>query len=499
MHSEVIMNSGLNGRIASKVVPAFAFDLRSLAAFRICLGLLILFDLLDRGPDIRAHYTDEGLFPRQLLDDSFWNLGWHWSLHHLSGSPSLQILLFSLSALAAISLIIGWKTRWVTIVSWILLCSLHARNPAVLHGGDALLRQLLFFSIFLPLGARCSLDSNRRKQFDQNPAIFNLASLGMVLQVAAIYWFSLFFKSDAMWTETHDALWYTLNYEFTAKPFGVWLTQFPGLLKALTILTLIWEAIGPLIVILSWRKPWLRLSAICLFWAFHLGIYSTMAIGSFSAVCMLAWIPLLPGGFWSFFSRTKSYHPASKIALAGGACSQVIPGVAILMILFWNGSLADKDARSEELPSWFQTIVRTPMWNQRWMAFSNEKGIRWSGWMVVEGTDAEGNRWDLIDGGQLSGIEKPASLYDRFPSERWRKGIRKYLSRECPVEDQDEITHFFKERWESLDGNKPISRIRVLYYVRWIESPDKTPNVVYQEYEFFIRDFEVPEKTSIKP
>ncbi len=30
----------------------------------------------------------------------------------------------------------GWRTRWVTAASWVLMMSLQARNPAVRNGGD---------------------------------------------------------------------------------------------------------------------------------------------------------------------------------------------------------------------------------------------------------------------------------------------------------------------------------------------------------------------------
>ncbi|WOO40119.1 HTTM domain-containing protein [Rubellicoccus peritrichatus] len=486
------MDSKISGGTISKIAAIFAFDLRSLAAFRIGLGVLILWDLVDRLPDLKAHYTDAGLFPRSLLDDAFWNFGWHWSLHSLSGELWLQIVLFCLAGLTGLALLCGWKTRWATLVSWILLCSLHARNPAVLHGGDALLRQLLFFSIFLPLGTKWSFDSKSNNKQSSNQLVFNLASMALVLQVSSVYWFSLYFKSDPMWTDTFEAIWYTLNYEFIAKPLGVWLTQFPEALRMLTIGTLALEAVGPLVVMLSWRKPWLRFAAICLFWVFHLGIWSTVAIGSFSAVCIIAWLPLIPGSIWEYLGKNQATDrkPTTPV-LSGGIPSQLIPGIAILLILSWNASLADKGGDSEILPNWFKTVVRTPMLNQRWMAFSNEKGIRWSGWMVIEGTDTSGRHWDLIDGRELSDREKPESLYNRFPSERWRKGVRHYLSPKVSDEDKRLFSRFFRNILENeAIKNNPISKVRVLYYVRWIEPHDQEASETYHEYEFFAHSFE---------
>ena len=39
----------------------FGLDVRSMALYRIMLGLVMIGDLLDRAHDLRAHYTDEGV------------------------------------------------------------------------------------------------------------------------------------------------------------------------------------------------------------------------------------------------------------------------------------------------------------------------------------------------------------------------------------------------------------------------------------------------------
>ena len=56
-------------------------------------------------------------------------------------------------------LVLGWKTRFATIASWVLLLSLQNRNTMILSGEDNLALLLLFWGMFLPLGARYSVDS----------------------------------------------------------------------------------------------------------------------------------------------------------------------------------------------------------------------------------------------------------------------------------------------------------------------------------------------------
>ena len=96
----------------------FSFDLRSLALFRVGLALLILGDLIHRSFDLRAFYTDFGVLPRWVLIQ---NSDHCLSLHAMSGSLAFQIVLFLIAAGFALMLLIGYRTRMATVVSWILI------------------------------------------------------------------------------------------------------------------------------------------------------------------------------------------------------------------------------------------------------------------------------------------------------------------------------------------------------------------------------------------
>ena len=99
--------------------------------------------------------TDQGLLPRLAVAARNPEVI---SIHLANGTPQFQAVLFFLQALFAIGLLIGYRTRLITLLSWLLLTSLHARFRAILGGGDEYLRILLFWSLFLPLGARYSVD-----------------------------------------------------------------------------------------------------------------------------------------------------------------------------------------------------------------------------------------------------------------------------------------------------------------------------------------------------
>ena len=150
------------GKLLNALEGSFGIDLRSLALFRVALGIFILADLAVRAADLAVFYTDSGVLPRGVLIDhfkSFWNFSvplidfsYNVSIHLASGNVWFQAALFLIAAFFAVMLIFGFHTRTAVCVSWFLLVSLQVRNPLVTQGGDVLFRMLLFWSMFLPLG-----------------------------------------------------------------------------------------------------------------------------------------------------------------------------------------------------------------------------------------------------------------------------------------------------------------------------------------------------------
>src|SRR5690242_10123156 len=137
----------------SKLQNIFGCDLRSLALFRMVLGLLLIADLAVRLPDIVSFYTDAGLLPRAAAMASALPAG-RLSFCFLNGSTGYALVLFGISALAALALAAGLFTRAAAAVSWLMLMSLHNRNILVDNASSEFLRLLLFWSLFLPMGER---------------------------------------------------------------------------------------------------------------------------------------------------------------------------------------------------------------------------------------------------------------------------------------------------------------------------------------------------------
>lgn len=134
------------------------------AAFRITIALIVL---LDTGFSLLPWTADwfgpDGLYPADAFKAHVAS-DWRWSIIDPDwGVEALRFTLFALMAAAALS-VCGLLTRAATIVMWVLLVSVQARNPIILNGGDILLRAAAFYLMLMPAGASWSLDNVIRRR-----------------------------------------------------------------------------------------------------------------------------------------------------------------------------------------------------------------------------------------------------------------------------------------------------------------------------------------------
>ena len=284
----------------------FGADLRSLAALRIVLALLALVDVLSRAANLTAHYTDDGVLPRWVLLRDLPSR-WNFSLHLMSGDAVAQAILFLLAGLAALALLVGWKTRAMTFVVWVLLMSVQARNPLVLSAADILLRLLFFWGLFLPLGARWSVDAGRSASPRRLRTQFvSLATVALFLQIAFVYWFGALHKSGPEWRTDHTAIYYALSLDQLVTPLGAYLRQFPTLMRLMTLGVFWFEALAPLLLFSPVRTGLLRTAAVVGFISLHLGIRLTMDLGLFQWVAALCMVCFLPPSFWENVAKAMT-------------------------------------------------------------------------------------------------------------------------------------------------------------------------------------------------
>lgn len=196
--------SGWLRRLTEGVARRLGLDLRALALFRVALGSLVIADVVTRAPNLEPFYTDFGVLPVAPYVQEFANR-LHISIHLGSGTLGWQVFLFSLTFLCGLALLVGYKTRLATVLGWFLLVSLQNRNPMVLNGGDVLFRMLLFWSFFLPLGARFSVDAALSEPQPQRPRgaaanlLFSGGTMALTMQVFYIYVTTAILKDGKEW------------------------------------------------------------------------------------------------------------------------------------------------------------------------------------------------------------------------------------------------------------------------------------------------------------
>lgn len=435
----------------------FGIDLRTLAFFRMALALLVLADLTVRLPDITAFYTEQGTLPleaaRRLADRTDWVI---LSPYMWVESAFAVGVLFLLTALAAIGMLAGWRTRAMTFIVWFLLCGLHMRNPLLLHSGDTLTRLLLFWSLFLPLGARWSLDGTAAKRAAAGivtpERILSVASIAMLLQVAFVYWFTAILKTGPEWRTEFSALYYALSIEQYQTPLGIWLLNLKWPLAPLTAVTVAWEIIGPILAFLPFATDKLRIGVVIGFWFFHLiGIGLLMDIGAFPWICAAAWSVFLPGLVWdklaAFWARLpqnavkKDVEAVRDKIIAGrnrgiatdlerggriprlrpSLLNQTAAAAFLTLVFVWNVRTTDFKGY---VPQWIPYVPASVQWvtrlDQSWNMFS-PMPMKEDGWFIIPATTDSGRQIDLFRGGAPLEWRKPNDIAATYPNSRWCK------------------------------------------------------------------------------
>jgi hypothetical protein len=281
------------GLVRRHLDRVFGIDLRALAAFRIAAALLLLFDLSTRFPFLADFYTDAGLLPRSLVP--YWPASSPTSLHTLHGSFAFVATLYAIGLGAAVLLLVGLATRLALAVSYLHALSLWWRNPGVLNAGDGFFLLLLFWSLFLPLGARYSLDARRRGGAAGAPVrVLSVASAGVLLHLAYFYFFSVFHKVQGSGWWEGTAVLVAVSHEIWRRPLGEWLLGMPVVLSLFTWGTLALELAGPLLLLSPFRTVPLRILAMVGFAGLQIGLGLCLRLWLFPWVMTIGLLPFTP-------------------------------------------------------------------------------------------------------------------------------------------------------------------------------------------------------------
>ncbi len=289
---------------SKKILPEmFVLDTRALALFRIALGLLTMADLVMRSFLLSEHYTATGVLPladlgyelpggRPFFPDALYPHTWF-------DTVARHRVLFVIHGLAAFALVLGFRARAMSCVVWFLLVSLHGRNPTLIYGADDLLRLLLMWSIFLPLGRYWSLDAwfaRRGRDGDGKRGHLSWAGGALSVQVACVYLFTWFCKSGPDWFQG-NAVYYALHMDVYARGLAHSMRAFPELLRPLSLGVFWFELAAPLLLLSPVKTYRARCGALVGLAAMQIGFACFLSLGLFPWIALAALLPLvrLPG------------------------------------------------------------------------------------------------------------------------------------------------------------------------------------------------------------
>lgn len=482
----------------------FTLDLRALGLMRIAIAFVVITDLLIRASDLEAFYANSGVFPLPLLFERNWP-AFHFSFHTISGLWQIQAILFFLAGICGVAMLVGYRTRLFTFLSWIFLISLHNRNPMILQGGDDLLRMMVFWGVFLPWHKRYSVDSirNNYRTESSDHKYIGIACVGYMLQVASVYFFSALIKTSPEWRSEFTALYYAFSLDQLVFPIGKMLYPYPEVLKAITAFVFYLEFLGPFLFFIPFKSKYFRFAGVVLFIGFHLGIMATLFVGLFWIISTSALLGMLPGfamdwverktgllrniGYKSFreLNTFTSKHVTPYIRLilnldpirtsTGRTVKDLALFGLIVYCMFWNiGNMSGTTLGISRDAKWLGYIFR---FDQNWGMFS--PGVfKDDGWYVLEGlrkdtASAKDTLIDLYRGGKVVDYKKPERVVSLFKNDRWRKYSENYLFVSHSY-IRPYYCNYMTRIWNENNENKKIKKLRVVY-MKEVSAPDYKP------------------------
>jgi hypothetical protein len=411
-----------------------------MAAFRIACGLMVFLSVVSRFGDLAALYSDNGICPR-IQTITLSNVPEWWSVYMVSGTEQWAILLFVLTAVFGLMLAAGCRTGFAAFMSWAMIISMQNRSPMVLDGQDIVLRVLLLFGMLLPWGQFYSVDRmlSSKPRLDASKPYCDMTTVAILVQSASILFVSALLKDDRAWRITGEASMYSLNVDFLTTHVGVWLTQFPQLLREASFINLYWEAVGVLFLFSPF--PTLRLFGVFGYWLTWFLVGITNRVDLLPYVCAIAYIPFIPGAAWNalgamvgkeevFQSLRRRW--AYVAAGAGGgsdanSARNCTSGKAKLFVLefaasfflviatIWNANTIDKHVT---VPDWVYRVAMTLRLDQNWFFWAHFIP-QLNGWYVMPATLANGKVVDVFRGGKPLDWSRPLEISADYPNRRW--------------------------------------------------------------------------------
>jgi len=456
------MNFGI--RLRKFLQEYCTVDLRSLATWRIVLGCCITLDLLSRMVDLQAHYTDAGILPRGFIVDLLNNSSF-FSLYLGVGNPISVGILFLIHLALALAFTFGFRTRLVTILLFAFEVSLHNRAHILLSGADTVMRLGLFWSIFVPIGDRWSLDAKNERPTSHAAIVWALPIF--VLQIFAMYFFAALAKKGDHWHENYDAVYHALSHRLFQTPIAAYMIGFPIFLKFVTWIVWWVELVVPFLLFVPFRIPTFRTIAVLILIGLQVSFALHLWVDFFPWVSIGLLIAILPPTFWRFiFSQKLSRE---KVPVAGPNRWILAAGYACLAYsLAW--------LHAEYRPQYhFPSAVQQPglmlRLDQHWAMFAPNVG-EYDGWYSIPAKTKSGREVDLWTGVSPVPVSPPDSFFSHYRNIRWKKYLECLHFRDYSRYRQAAANFFCKDWNENHTESDRVEKLSVVFHRRKILAPE---------------------------
>lgn len=404
----------------------FTLDTRSLACFRIAIGAVVVADALLRTRDVSLMLAPDGMFPLTALR-TFFGDRWAWSLAFLVDTTWWGAAVLGLQALAGGALAAGFGTRVAAVAAWVAVVSIVRRTAPATNAGDEWLCCLLFWSMFLPLGAVWSVDAWRRGQRPSAtptcPTVRSLATAALVVQIAAVYLGAGISKCNPAWL-SGDAVATALSVFDHGTSWGDSIARQAGMCRWLTWFVLGLELLGPVLLVATGR-PEVRLALIVVFSLFHAASAVLMSLGLFAFVGLAAWLAIVPSAVWE--RGTRVFGPAAGTAAPASIATRrprespwqrgaVAAALGIAALSFVHETTP---WRSRPLPAPLRAAIHATCLGQSWGMFGQV--ARQRQWIYGGGSLADGRIIDVLRHGRPLEDMLPDGGFTTLPHHRWHK------------------------------------------------------------------------------
>ncbi len=386
----------------------FTLDVRSLAVMRIAVAITVIVDLATRASHLTEHYTDAGVLPREVARST--SALADVSLLAISGSPVWAALIFACGFVLAAAVLVGWRTRWITPLLWVVVLSIQHRNPILHDHRDVLFSLALCFGSLMPWGAALSVDALHAPRAD--PRYRGTPAIAYVVAIASIYLFAAILKSGPEWRSDLTAVEHAIGVRYWASSAAEHLLEHPTLMAVLTAGVLTFEAMVALLLVTPWRTGqarWIAVAGIC---ALQVGFALFLWLDTFPMIAAAITLGLLPA--WRRVEVTGDPPaPCRWRTRIGAGLAGYLVALNVLSVVA-PGAVSIAGAPAEALGI-----------QQSWTMFAPSPS-RVDGWFVIEARTAAGTI-DLLTG-RTASFDEPASYREGIRTTRELVYLRRLLA-----------------------------------------------------------------------